>query len=125
MGRNNFVYEDLLKKYQEVRNTKMQKEANAATQIEQAEKAIEQNKAKMAECITTGDQEGYTALFTANSKNEASVSFFRGVLAALKKDDSCNIDTDELQRKANAEIARIIDKYNEEVIKLLQPVIEL
>lgn len=126
MGRNNFVYEDLLKSYLKVRTAKQEKEQTTAAQIAEAEKSIEVNKKLMAEAISTGDQERYTDLFTANTKSEASISFFKGVLDMLKKEDiSKSIDTDDLQRKASVEINKIIEQYNEEFIRLMQPIIDL
>lgn len=125
MARNNSVYDNLLKNYQKVRGAKKEKEQNAANKIAEAEKSIEENKAMMAKAIASGNQERYTELYEANTKNEASISFFKGVLDMLKRDDSCDLDGKELQRNANAEIAKIIEQYNEEFLKLLQPVIEL
>lgn len=126
MGRNNFVYEDLLKSYLKVRTAKKEKEQNATTKIAEAEKSIEDNKQKMAAAITSGDQETYTNLYAANSKNEASIQFFRGVLDMLKKEDTAkDIDAADLQRKASNEIAKIIEQYNIELVKLMQPIIEL
>lgn len=125
MGKNNNVYEDIQKSYLKVRTAKKNKEQNAIIKIAEAEKSIEENKIGMAEAITNGDQERYTNLYAANTQNEAAISFFKGVLDMLKKDDSKEVDGKELQRKANAEITRIIEKYNEDFIKLMQPIIEL
>lgn len=125
MAKNNAVYENLLKSYNAVVKEKNDKIANACAKIAEAEQAIKENEARMTEAISAEDQETYMSLFEQNQKHKAVIDFYEGVLEKVNAEDMSALNASELMQSANAEINKLMGQYEEKLVSLMQPIIEL
>lgn len=125
MGKKNSVYDEVLNGYLVLRNEVLEKEQKAEEKIAEARNNIDSNSVLMDAAVNAGDQEGFTKLFEDNVKNNATIEFFKQVITKLKNSSLSDTNTEELYKKADAEITRIKGEYVSDLCKALQPVIEM
>lgn len=114
------VYDQLLKRYTDLRSAYLKKVADAKNGIELAQKALESNSAKMAEAIAKEDQDTYVRLSAENDKHEKAIEYYTELLNKIQSDEQSDsaYDPDEVNdmlQTAKAEISRISAEYEKKM----------
>lgn len=121
MGKN--VYDQLLKRYTDLRSAYLKRERDAKTGIEQAKSALESNSAKMAEAIANEDQASYVRLSGENDKHEKAIAYYTELLnkiQAEERDDSAydHDEVNDLVQTVRSESARLASEYEKKIREL-------
>lgn len=120
------VYESLLREYTEIRKADLKKTETAREKIAEADKTIETNKRLMEDATTTGDMLLYATLKSEANKAEETRKFYKGVVAKAEKTPCIAPEAARaLYSKANAEIERVKQEYNNAMVEALKPIVEL
>lgn len=119
------VYEDILNRYTSLRSEYLKKEADAERSIEDARNHIRNNSELMAEAVAAGDQQTYIKLHTETARYKADIQFFEELLERLHSDSAFpSDDIHTMLSAAKEEESRIKKQFNEEIEKMIQPIIE-
>ena len=120
------TYEALLADYLEIKGKVDSKNREATTEIAAAKERIADASAKMDKAIDQGNKSEYVRLAAIKAESEATIDFYDGVLSKAKATPVISTaEANEATAKADAEIRRIADDYNAEIVKLMAPILEL
>lgn len=117
------VYEQLLKRYTDLRSSFLKKESDVKKGIEQAKTAIESNSEKLAEAIAQEDQATYVLLSEENDKQEKALSYYTELLNKLHNEEMSDSfynpdEINDMLKTADEEIDRISAEYEKRIRNL-------
>ena len=126
MGKNNSVYEELLSNFLAIRKDIAEKTRKAKAEVDESSKNLAVLKDEMHEALSNGDRAKYSEAAREYELNKEFYDYNSNILSEMNTKTLIDPEAaKEVIGKADAEIEKIAAQYNDEMLKLIAPIIEL